>query len=489
MEKVLSSLDYLTLRNKKIPNKGKVYQEFKKLYPNKKDEEYIQELEKIKSLSVHYKKFVNPNSIQNSDSRKELIYISRLEINVAYPFLLQVFEDADNGLIDHENLVRILKLIQSYAWRRFITGLPTNALNKIFMTLYSEVDIDEYFESIAKALVKKKGSAKFPTNEDIKIALKDRDLYNIKAKNRNYMFEMLENYNNREHVDTSNENITIEHIFPRNPNEDWSTDLGSDDFFQLKEKYLNTIGNLTLSGNNGALSNKSFSDKKNMNTDGKQQGYKYSRLWLNKFLNEIDFWNLENYEKRFNILLERFLNIWEFPDVDISIIDDELETSIYDAERPTHKKLDYFIFEDNKIEQPVIAQMYFYILKILFERNPQLLFSLKDTIRINKTPTDFRSPQELTNGYFIEANIDSNTKFNVLKSVLLEFELEEELYIKYSPTEKENTSNRFSIRKNYWKQLLPKLINTQLFGNRNPSRDQYTVYRRSLMHNTGIHKI
>lgn len=51
--------DYLTLKNKKIPNKNNVYLEFKKLY-TEKDENYTQELENIKSLSVHYKKFVNP---------------------------------------------------------------------------------------------------------------------------------------------------------------------------------------------------------------------------------------------------------------------------------------------------------------------------------------------------------------------------------------------------------------------------------------------
>ena len=98
------------------------------------------------------------------------------------------------------------------------------------------------------------------------------------------MFELLENFNNREYVDTSNENITIEHIFPQNPNEDWSTSIKPDDYFQFKEKYANTIANLTLSGNNGALSNKSFKEKKAMNRQGAEQGYNYSRLWLNAYL-------------------------------------------------------------------------------------------------------------------------------------------------------------------------------------------------------------
>ena len=86
--------DYLTLKNKKIPNKGKVYQEFKNNYTDKKNEDYMNELESIKALSLHYKMFVNPQTVADSQIRQELEYINRLEINVAYPFLLQVFEDA-----------------------------------------------------------------------------------------------------------------------------------------------------------------------------------------------------------------------------------------------------------------------------------------------------------------------------------------------------------------------------------------------------------
>ena len=180
--------DYLTLRNKKIPNKNKVYVEFKSLYDNKKDEAYHQELENIKSLSIHYKKFINPTTVADTAIKKELEYINRLEINVAYPFLLQVFEDAENGLLAKDELIKVLKLIQSYAWRRFIVGLPTSSLNKIFMTLYSEVETEEYYDSIAKALLKKKGNAKFPSNEDLKTALKDKDLYNTQPSSINLLF-------------------------------------------------------------------------------------------------------------------------------------------------------------------------------------------------------------------------------------------------------------------------------------------------------------
>ncbi|WP_367770720.1 DUF4268 domain-containing protein [Flavobacterium sp. WC2421] len=467
--------DYLTLRNKKIPNKNKVYAEFKSLYSNKKEEAYHQELENIKSLSIHYKKLVNPSTVSDASIRKELEYINRLEINVAYPFLLQVFEDAENGLLSKEDLIKVLKLIQSYAWRRFVVGLPTNALNKIFMSLYAEVDTEEYYDSIAKVLVKKKGSAKFPSNEDIKTALKDKDLYNTQPKNRNYLFEMLENYNNREHVNTTNENITIEHIFPRNPNEVWSTDLSSEEYFLFKEKHLNTIGNLTLSGNNGTLSNKSFLAKKEMNKDEGAQGYKYSRLWLNSYLQTIDNWDVSKYEDRLKRIYNRFLKIWEYPDVVILENEDSLdEQNIFDTESPKNKKLEYFIFENTKIEEDTVSQMYVYVIRSLYEKNSQLLVNNQEVFKITRNTSDFRSPQEVINGWFVEANMDSNNKFSSLKRLLTLFEMEEDLLIKYSSGNgNESEPNRFNVRKRYWQQLLPLIKNTALFANVNASKDHW----------------
>ena len=341
------------------------------------------------------------------------------------------------------------------------------------MTLYSEVDTEEYYDSIALALIKKRGSAKFPTDEDLKTALKDKDLYNIQSKNRNYMFELLENFNNREYVNTANENITIEHIFPQTPNEDWNKAITPDDYFQFKEKYVNTIANLTLSGNNGALSNKSFKDKKTMNRQGAEQGYNYSRLWLNDYLKTIDNWTIANYNERFDLIYSRFLKIWKYPDVVIPVSENTEEQNLYNAESPTHKKLEYFIFENTKVDEEVIAQMYFYVIEKLYEKNAQLLLEAKDIFKITRNASDFRAPQELQSGYFIESNIDSNSKFSTLKKLLPLFELEDELLIKYADSDSGNVPNRFGVRKEYWKQLLPLIVDTELFSNVNPTKDHW----------------
>ena len=466
--------DYLTLRNKNIPNKNKVYQEFKKLHFNKKDEAFQNEITNIKNLSVHYKKLINPTSVADPSLKEELINLSQLEINVAFPFLLQVFEDEENGLIDRSTVIRILKLLQSYAWRRFIVGLPTNALNKIFMTLYSEIDKEDYYDSLTIALLQKKGTAKFPTNDDLRSALNDKDLYNIQAKNKGYMFKKLENFNNNEIVDIANPNITIEHIFPQTPHADWQKDLLPEEYTVFKERHLNTIANLTLSGNNSALGNKSFKDKKEMNVNGGEQGYKYSKLWLNVFLNKIEFWNLSTYQERFNIIYERFLKIWEYPNIELPQLNLGEEQNIFDIESPTFKRLEYFIFEDTKVEEDIIARMYFYVLEKLYYRNTRLLLENQTDLKISRDDKDFRSPQEISNGYFIESNIDSATKFNILKKLLKLYEIEDELIIKFAEDKKNRKdSSRFELRKEFWAQLLKKLDNTTLFSNVSPSKDSW----------------
>lgn len=463
--------DYLTLKSKRIPNKNKVYSEFKKKYSNYDDDDFNQELELIKLLSLHYKKLINPSTVNDKEIRKELQYISRLEINVAYPFLLQVFEDFENELIDKKDLIKVLKLIQSYTWRRFIVGLPTNALNKIFMVLYSDIDHEDYFESLAVSLVKKKGTGRFPTDQEIEISLNEKDLYNIQSKNRNYMLEMLENYNNREYVNTSNEEITIEHIFPQNPNEDWRQNLSLEELTLFKDKYLNTIGNLTLSGNNGALSNNSFTEKKNMNINGGEQGYIYSRMWLNEYLKKIDNWSTNEYLERQKIIYSRFLKIWDYPDVDTSQFDIYDEEIIFNAD-PTNKKLEYFIFEDSKVEAYDITELYMYVLKELFDRNAHLLLNNELNFRIDKDPSIFRSPKHLVNGYYIESNIDSHNKFRILSRILNLFDIDN-LYVKLVPYDETETSDIFIIRKTFWKELLPQISNTNLFSNVSPSKEYW----------------
>ncbi|MFN9820998.1 MAG: HNH endonuclease family protein, partial [Akkermansiaceae bacterium] len=160
----------------------------------------------------------------------------------------------------------------------------------------------------------KKGSQRFPRNAEVIATVVEKDFYNIKPRNRTYFLQRLENHNNKEPVQLDgNSDITIEHIFPQTPDAKWKDALNPEAYLALSETHLHTIGNLTLSGNNGSLGNKSFAEKKQMNHDAKEQGYAFSRLWLNRYLKDIDQWDLPAYEERSRLLSERVLEIWRYP--------------------------------------------------------------------------------------------------------------------------------------------------------------------------------
>lgn len=411
--------DYLTLVNNKIPNKSKVYLEFKAKFPTTNLEDLESNLLPIKSLVKYYNKLLNPKNETDKDIRVQLEYINRLEINVAFPFLMKVYEDYSENVIDKNNFIKVLDFIQSFTWRRFILGLPTNALNKIFMTLYEKVNNENYLISLQKWLLKRPGSQRFPKNKELIESLKLKDVYNIKSKNRTYLLERLENFENKEPVKIEgNTDITIEHIFPQNPDPKWKVDLGTDEYNFIKETYLNTIGNLTLSGNNGKLGNKIFTFKRDL----ENAGYKDSRLWLNKYLSIAEKWDKAEIERRFDLLSERFLKIWEYPNIDLDERDENNEVNIFEAEDPKHKKLEYAIFFDQKIEVSQVSKLYVEVFKQLFDLQPESFFTtdLAEKITLTKNPKEGnpRQPIAINDTYFIEGNIDNIGKFEKIKHAL-----------------------------------------------------------------------
>lgn len=446
--------DYLTFKNKKIPNKGLVYIEFKSRYNNRDERFYNYALQEIEEFSYYYSKLINPEKEKDIDIQREIKYLNRLESNVTFPFLLPVYNDYSKKEISKEEFIEILKLVQSYIWRRFIVGLPTHALNKIFMSMYGEVNKNAYLKSIQRFLLKKKSYQRFPNDNEVEINLFEKDIYNIQSRNILYFLELLENYNNKEFVSVDNPNITIEHVYPQNPDRKWFDELNEEENKLFSEKYLHTIANLTLSGNNGILSNKTFSEKKYMNKNDGEQGYLYSRLWLNSYLQSVDNWDIANFKNRFSIILERFKSIWTYPSL---LIEDDFEEDedyyIYNAPDPRHRKLDYFIFREEKIITEHISQMYVHVIKIILEENPTLLShnEIKSILGVSTNPKELRMPCPINSSFYIEYHLDNNSKFRKLKSLLIKLNMEDELLINFSNFDYDSEDSEV-INREYWEE-------------------------------------
>lgn len=429
--------DYLTATKKAIPNKAHVYTTYKNAYPTGAPADLERQLSELKSLSALYNKLLNPENESDPEIKKQLRNISRLEVNVAFPFLMKVYDDYSKKIITKETFISVLSLIQSFIFRRFIVGLPTNALSQIFMTLYDKINPKDYIKSIQSALLSRGGKHRFPSDAEVKKALIEKDVYNTNLKYRSFLFEKLENFQNNEPVIIDgNPNITIEHIFPQNPDLQWETELGEEEYNSIKENYLNTIGNLTLSGNNGKLGNKCFSEKKVMNEGRGEQGYRYSHLWLNRDLKELDGWNLSEIQKRADKIAERCLQIWPRPAQDLPESSNAGEVNIFDADDPTGKSIEFANFFGEKIQPQNAADLYVSVIRRLFEQEPESFLNtgLAKKLRITPDSSEFNNLAyaKLDDTYYIFTNLSNADKFAKITLVLTELNYEDELTIKYA---------------------------------------------------------
>jgi len=295
--------DYLTINTGKIPNIKDVYSAFKLYTQNK----HIKDL--VADVYKYSKYFVNIALEKEEDSEIKAIFsnINTLKVDVSYPFLLEVYEDYIQERITKEEFMQILKYIESYVFRRAICGIPTNSLNKTFANLYKEIKQENYLESFRAALLLKESYRRFPRDEEFKEQLLIKDVYNFRS--RNYLLRKLENHNKKELVNV--ESYTIEHIMPQNENlsDEWKQALGKK-WKEVHDKYLHTIGNLTLTGYNPELSDKPFKEKRDM-----EGGFADSPIRLNGSLAKLGNWNEKEILNRANILSDLAVQIWSCPEL------------------------------------------------------------------------------------------------------------------------------------------------------------------------------
>ena len=324
--------DYLSVVTGSIPKIGYVYESFKQYVESDKSSDNIEEIvSDIHRYSEFYVR-LRLGKEPNTKLREAFKRISTLKVIVSYPFLLPIYNDYEDGLIDNEEFLSIILLVESYVFRRAICGIPTNSLNKTFATFYKGVKKESYLESIMAEFILLDGYKRFPSNQEFMSELKQKDVYNF--RNRNYLLDQLENYNRKERVHV--DEYTIEHIIPQNPklNDEWVSMLG-ENWKDIQDKYLHTIGNLTLTAYNSELSDRPFSEKKKM-----EGGFDDSPVRINRLLKEVDNWNEQNINLRAESLTDIAKNIWAPPQLDESILDkympEPVEVETYTIDQYKH---------------------------------------------------------------------------------------------------------------------------------------------------------
>ncbi|GAA8776596.1 DUF262 and DUF1524 domain-containing protein [Helicobacter pylori] len=315
---------YLTIKTREIPNIKKVYVALKDY--RQKERIGIEDL--LKDLQKYCEYFcqIAFKKEDDKDLNKALGFLVDLEMDVVYPLLLELYSDYSDRVLSNDDFRDSIALIESYICRRAVCGLGTNSLNKVFPSFTKHIQKDEYFKSLKAHFGYLTNNQRFPNNDEFKDRLITIDFY--KFQKREYFFERLENFDRKERVYTHE--YTIEHIMPQKLTKEWEKDLG-ENFQEIHNKYLHTIGNLTLTGYNSEYSNKSFQEKQGM-----EKGFKDSPLRLNQGLRDLESFGEEKIKKRANDLADLALKIWTYPNLDAETLEkykpkkDKKEKKVYD---------------------------------------------------------------------------------------------------------------------------------------------------------------
>jgi len=305
--------NYLTVRTGDIPREYEVYEAFKDYSRTQPVQDAgIEAL--VKDIRVFARYFCAMALGREKDATLATAFhdLRELKVDVAYPFLLELYHDYAGGHLSAIDFATAVRLVEAYVFRRAICAIPTNSMNKTFGTFGKALRKDHYLESIHAHFLTLPSYRRFPSDDEFRRDLHTRDLYNFRS--RSYWLRRLENHGRKERVQV--DAYTIEHILPQNPDlpAAWKQALGPE-WKRAQEQWLHTLGNLTLTGYNAEYSDRPFAEKRDM-----AYGFKESPLKLNAGLGHLDAWNEITIQERAGRLADQALLVWSAPKLDAATL-------------------------------------------------------------------------------------------------------------------------------------------------------------------------
>ena len=297
---------YLTVKTGEIPNVREVYEAFKTHARSPAAAQAgVEALVKDIRDFARYFCAMALGAETNPDLKLALQDLRDLKVDVAYPFLLELYHDYASGVLPRADFVAAVRLVEAYVFRRAICAIPTNSMNKTFATFTKALKKDRYFESIQAHLLGLPSYRRFPSDDEFRRDLQTRDLYNFRS--RSYWLRRLENHGRKERVAV--DEYTVEHILPQNENltAAWKTALGPE-WERVQQTWVHTLGNLTLTGYNSEYSDRPFAEKRDM-----PGGFKESPLKLNAGLGLLDQWHEDAIKARAEKLAGTAVEVWTAP--------------------------------------------------------------------------------------------------------------------------------------------------------------------------------
>lgn len=365
-------IDYLNMKSDGFIKESEAYKSFKQGYVEGKYEN-----EKMLQEILHYAKqyyaFCYGNSDFGAEVNKALAGLRKLKQTTVYLFLFRVFDDYENGIINQNELARVLKMLLSYSIRRLVCEIGSNTLRGLYKTLYGRVfeqkeNKNTYYDSLVSFFLQQTSKNTIPSDNEFLTALQEKNLYSKNALCK-YLLCAIENQG-KETLDT--ENLSIEHIMPQNKNlsMSWQKMLG-ENWQSVHEKYLHTLGNLTLTGYNSELGDKPFEKKK----EKLEETITHIAVLYSDVKDKSE-WNSVNMEKRAKRLAEIILKLFpiEQPKTKIEFTDPHYKLyTLANPDDATYKTVNYFEFLGERVNVSSFAEMVRSIAQILYDMDNSII--------------------------------------------------------------------------------------------------------------------
>ena len=437
-------INYLVYRLPEASEKN-AYKKFKK---HADMHSHVEILKELKRYSKYYNVFVKNDNSYSKEINNLLNGYRILKQTTIFPFFFSVFDDYENKIITDDVLKEVLLFFLNYTLRRTITGIPSNSLRGLYKTLYKRIFSDEnnitndnYLNQIYQFM------ATIPSTKDIvpnDTIFKDKLMSENIYKNSNvcrFLLTILENGLStvKEKV-LIDDNISIEHIMPQNENNVyWQNEIGPS-FSFVYEKYLHTLGNLTLTGYNSELSDKTFTEKVKMIKDNSKFTY------LNEDVINKECWNESAIIKRAERLSSKLVSEFKLPEIfgkSINLLSSQTtKHTVYDGSDLTYTKPTSFILLGEKKDVDSMADLFIKTCEVLyiidtnkFEVMARENYKTEDSTKplFSYDPTILRKGKEMNNsGIYVEINKSANDIIRTIKKLLNEFSLTYDDYIFYT---------------------------------------------------------
>lgn len=431
--------DYLQFSCREKVSSQNAYEVFKSYFRASgfSNEDMLRELLRY---SEYYKVFYGGDDPKYSNVVKSKLEGFRaLDQGTIYSFLFHVFDDYNDSIISSEELEKILTFFLNYLLRRIVCGVGSNSLKGLYKTLYNRLFADKaklgkYYDTILQFFAQLTTKDAIPSDSMFKDALLNTDLYNKKNVCK-YLLKTIEDTTidgsiNKEKLDVSS--FSIEHIMPQKLTPYWIKELGGQ-YEKVHEKYLHSLGNLTLTGYNSELGNKTFEDKKHYIAD------KNSHIVvLNKDVLNQNTWNentIKARAERLSSIIQKLFFIEKPVKTYVKFNDGtEKKLSIEEEFDPTGTKPKMCILCGDSMSVASYADMLAKVIETLYDLDDEIMNELAEEnyvlpgasrVYITKNQKLLRRAVEIyESGLYFEVNLNAKNIISFIKSLFDRYDLD-----------------------------------------------------------------